>query len=37
MTRLIKDIRAFEEAMGDGKKGVQESERPILEKLRRVR
>ena len=36
MIRLIKDIRAFEEAIGDGKKGVRESERPIMEKLRRV-
>lgn len=36
MIRLIKDIRAFEEAIGDGKKAVRESERPIMEKLRRV-
>lgn len=34
--RLIKDIRAVEIAMGDGIKRVYDSERPILQKLRRV-
>jgi N-acetylneuraminate synthase len=34
--RLIKDIRAIETAMGDGVKRVFESEKPIMQKLRRV-
>jgi N-acetylneuraminate synthase len=34
--RLIKDIRAIEIAMGDGVKRVYESEKPIMQKLRRV-
>jgi N-acetylneuraminate synthase len=34
--RLIKDIRAIEIAMGDGVKRVFESEKPIMQKLRRV-
>jgi N-acetylneuraminate synthase len=34
--RLIKDIRAIETAMGDGVKRVYDSEKPIIEKLRRV-
>ncbi len=34
--RLIKDIRAIEMAMGDGVKRVYESEKPIMQKLRRV-
>lgn len=34
--RLIKDIRSVEEALGDGKKVVFESEIPIIKKLRRV-
>jgi N-acetylneuraminate synthase len=35
-TRLVKDIRAIEAAMGDGVKQVYESELPIIAKLRRV-
>ncbi len=35
-SRLVKDIRAVEEAMGDGVKIVYDSEKPIIEKLRRV-
>ena len=35
-TRLVRDIRAVEEALGDGKKIVYDSELPIIEKLRRV-
>lgn len=35
-SRLVKDIRAVEEAMGDGVKVVYDSEKPIIEKLRRV-
>jgi N-acetylneuraminate synthase len=35
-TRLVKDIRAWENARGDGEKRVYESERPVMEKLRRV-
>ena len=35
--RLVKDIRAIEEAMGDGSKQIYESELPVLQKLRRVR
>lgn len=35
-TRLVKDIRAVEAAMGDGVKRVYESEVPIIAKLRRV-
>jgi len=34
--RLVRDIRAVESAMGDGRKRVYESELSILEKLRRV-
>jgi N-acetylneuraminate synthase len=34
--RLIKDLRAVEMAMGDGIKRVYDSERPIMQKLRRV-
>ena len=34
--RLIKDIRAFETAKGDGKKVVYKSELPIIDKLRRI-
>jgi N-acetylneuraminate synthase len=36
VAHLIKDIRAWERARGDGVKRVYESERPVLEKLRRV-
>lgn len=35
MTRLVKDIRAWEIAKGDGKKRVYDSEIPIMQKLRR--
>jgi N-acetylneuraminate synthase len=34
--RLVKDIRAVEEALGDGTKVVYDSEIPVREKLRRV-
>ncbi len=37
ITRLVKDIRAVEIAMGDGNKQVYPSELPILQKLRRVK
>jgi N-acetylneuraminate synthase len=36
LARLVKDIRAVEEAMGDGVKRVYESEIPVMKKLRRV-
>lgn len=36
MTRLVKDIRATEAALGDGVKRIYESEIPIMKKLRRV-
>ncbi|MBP6828669.1 MAG: N-acetylneuraminate synthase family protein [Saprospiraceae bacterium] len=36
MHRLVKDIRAVEEALGDGVKRVYESEMSALKKLRRV-
>lgn len=35
-SRLVRDIRAVEMAMGDGVKQVYESEKPIMAKLRRV-
>jgi len=35
--RLVRDIRAVEAALGDGVKRVLDSERPIIEKLRRVK
>lgn len=35
-SRMVKDIRAIEAAMGDGVKQVYESELPIIAKLRRV-
>jgi N-acetylneuraminate synthase len=35
-SRLVRDIHAVEEAMGDGEKRVYDSERPIIKKLRRV-
>lgn len=34
--RMVRDIRAVEQAFGDGEKVVYESERPIIAKLRRV-
>lgn len=36
-SRLVREIRAVEAALGDGVKRVYESEIPVLEKLRRVR
>jgi len=36
ITRLVRDTRLVEMAMGDGRKRVFESEKPIIEKLRRV-
>ena len=36
LTRLVRDIRLVEESMGDGIKTVQETEIPIMKKLRRV-
>jgi N-acetylneuraminate synthase len=36
VTRLIRDIRLVEMAMGDGVKSVFESEQPVIKKLRRV-
>lgn len=35
--RLVREIRAIEEALGDGVKRVYQREIPVLEKLRRVR
>jgi N-acetylneuraminate synthase len=34
--RLVKDIRAVETALGDGKKRLWPSEVPVMKKLRRV-
>jgi N-acetylneuraminate synthase len=36
ITRLIRDIRLIETALGDGIKRVEEREEPVMEKLRRV-
>jgi N-acetylneuraminate synthase len=36
ITRLVRDIRLIEKAMGDGVKRVLEREQPIIKKLRRV-
>jgi N-acetylneuraminate synthase len=36
MTRLVRDIRLMETAMGDGVKRVLDREVPVIEKLRRV-
>ena len=36
ISRLVKDIRAWELAAGDGRKRVYNSELPVMEKLRRV-
>lgn len=35
-SRLVRDIRTIETALGDGTKRVYDSERPIMNKLRRV-
>ena len=36
INRLMRDIRLCESSMGDGVKRVFESEKPIIQKLRRV-
>ena len=36
ITRLVRDIRLVETAMGDGIKRIGEREVPIMQKLRRV-
>ena len=36
-SRLVKDVRAIEASLGDGVKQVYDSERPIIDKLRRVK
>nr|WP_295743514.1 N-acetylneuraminate synthase family protein [uncultured Acidocella sp.] len=36
LTRLVRDIRLIETAMGDGVKRVLEREKPVMEKLRRI-
>ena len=36
MTRLVRDIRLVETALGDGVKRVLDRERPVMEKLRRI-
>jgi N-acetylneuraminate synthase len=36
ITRLVRDIRLVETSMGDGIKRIYDSERPIIQKLRRV-
>lgn len=36
ITRVVRDIRLVEAALGDGVKAVQDSEIPIMQKLRRV-
>jgi len=36
-TRLVRDVRIFEKAIGDGVKKLYESEIPYLEKLRRIK
>ena len=36
LNKLIRDIKAFEQALGDGKKKVYDTEKPILEKLRKT-
>ena len=35
-SRLVRDVRTIEKALGDGRKVVYDSEVPIIEKLRRV-
>jgi N-acetylneuraminate synthase len=35
-SRLVRDIRVYEAARGDGEKRVYDSERPVMERLRRV-
>ncbi|CAN1593658.1 SpsE Sialic acid synthase [Candidatus Pelagibacterales bacterium] len=36
LKRMVRDIREFELALGDGKKVIYDSERPIIDKLRRI-
>jgi N-acetylneuraminate synthase len=36
LIRLVKGVRAIEQAMGDGEIMIYESERPIIKKLRRI-
>lgn len=36
LAKLIRDIKVFEEAYGDGEKRVYNTEKPILEKLRKI-
>jgi N-acetylneuraminate synthase len=36
ITRLVRDIRLIETALGDGVKRVEEREVPVMQKLRRV-
>ena len=36
LIRLVRDIRTIEEAMGDGRKKVYDSEKPIIKRLRRT-
>ncbi|MBR9705532.1 N-acetylneuraminate synthase, partial [Candidatus Pacearchaeota archaeon] len=36
LKRMVRDIRVIPEALGDGKKVVYETEKPIIQKLRRV-
>lgn len=36
ISRLVRDIRLIETAMGDGVKRIGEREAPIMKKLRRV-
>lgn len=36
-SRLVRDIRLYERARGDGEKRVYESEQPLMERLRRIK
>ena len=36
LDKMVRDIRAFEEALGDGVKRIYEGEIPMREKLRRL-
>jgi hypothetical protein len=33
---MVRDVRTIEEALGDGEIRIYDSERPIIQKLRRV-
>ena len=35
--RMVREIRTIEQALGDGKKRVYDSEKPIIEKLRKIK